>query len=119
MLKRTIGGVEVGEIGLGCMGMSWAYGAPDDDESLRVLARSLEIGVNHWDTADLYGAGDNERLLSTALKGKRDQIFLATKFGNVYDRSLTTHQDQVQKNAAWIVDGTPENASTFPFNAFR
>lgn len=110
MHTRTIGGVEVGEIGLGCMGMSWAYGAPNDEESLRVLARSLEIGVNHWDTADLYGAGDNEKLLSGALKGKRDQVFLATKFGNVYDRKLTSHQDQVEKNASWIVDGTPAYA---------
>jgi aryl-alcohol dehydrogenase-like predicted oxidoreductase len=90
------------------MGMSWAYGAPSDSESLQVLARSLELGVTHWDTADLYGAGDNEKLLAQALKGKRDQVFLATKFGNVYDRSLTTHQDQVAKDAPWIVDGTPE-----------
>jgi len=110
MQQRTIGGVRVGEIGLGCMGMSWAYGAPNDEESLKVLARSLEIGVNHWDTADLYGAGDNEKLLANALKGKREQVFLATKFGNVYDRTLTSHQDQVQKEAPWIVDGTPAYA---------
>ncbi len=90
------------------MGMSWAYGAPNDQESLQVLARSIELGVNHWDTADLYGAGENEKLLSTALKGTRDKVFLATKFGNVYDRSITSHQDQVAKNAPWIVDGTPE-----------
>jgi aryl-alcohol dehydrogenase-like predicted oxidoreductase len=108
MQQRTIGGSQVGEIGLGCMGMSWAYGAPNDQESLQVLARSIELGVNHWDTADLYGAGENEKLLSTALKGTRDKVFLATKFGNVYDRSITSHQDQVAKNAPWIVDGTPE-----------
>lgn len=88
--------------------MSWAYGAPDDAESYRVLDRALDLGVTHWDTADLYGAGQNERLLSKALKGKRDKVFLATKFGNVYDRTLTTHQDLVTAQAGWIVDGTPE-----------
>lgn len=107
MKTRTIAGQEVGAIGLGCMGMSWAYGEPNDAESLQVLDRALELGVNHWDTADLYGAGENEKLLSQKLKTRRSDVFLATKFGNVYDRSLTTHQDQVQANAGWIVDGTP------------
>ncbi|CAN5685259.1 aldo/keto reductase [soil metagenome] len=110
MKTRTIGDREVGRIGLGCMGMSFAYGPADENESLGTLARSLEIGVDHWDTADLYGAGENEKLLAKALKGKRDQVFLATKFVNVYDRALTTHQDQVQAGAQWIVDGTPEYA---------
>ncbi|RYG86629.1 aldo/keto reductase, partial [bacterium] len=110
MKTRNIGDRSVGEIGLGCMGMSYAYGQPDDPSSLAVLARSLEIGVDHWDTADMYGAGENEKLLAKALPGVRDQVFLATKFGNVYDRSLTSHQDQVQANAGWIVDGTPEYA---------
>jgi aryl-alcohol dehydrogenase-like predicted oxidoreductase len=108
MKKRTIAGRQVGAIGLGCMGMSWAYGAGDREGGLATLARALEIGVDHWDTADLYGAGENETLLSEALKGHRDEVFLATKFGNVYDRTLTTHQDQVQANAGWIVDGTPQ-----------
>ena len=108
MKQRKIGDVSVGEIGLGCMGMSFAYGAPDDAESLLVLARALELGVSHWDTADMYGAGQNEKLLSHALKNCRDQVFLATKFANVYDRSITSHQDQVSANAPWIIDGTPE-----------
>lgn len=107
MKTRRIGDREVGRIGLGCMGMSWAYGEPDNDESLRVLARALELGMNHWDTADLYGAGANETLLAQALKGNRDRVYLATKFGNVFDRTLTSHQDQVAANANWIVDGTP------------
>lgn len=110
MKTRTIGDREVGRIGLGCMGMSFAYGPADENESLGTLDRSLEIGVDHWDTADLYGAGENEKLLAKALKGKRDRVFLATKFVNVYDRSLTSHQDQVEANAPWIVDGTPEYA---------
>lgn len=108
MKTTKINNNPVGVVGLGCMGMSWAYGSPDNETSLKVLDRALELGVNHWDTADLYGAGENEKLLSEALKGKRDKVFLATKFGNVFDRSLTTHQDQVSADAPWIVDGTPQ-----------
>jgi aryl-alcohol dehydrogenase-like predicted oxidoreductase len=110
MKPRTIGNQSIGEIGLGCMGMSYAYGKANDEESLQVLSRALEIGVNHWDTADMYGAGDNERLLAKSLKSNRDKVFLATKFGNVTDRTLTTHQDLVDAEAGWIVDGTPEYA---------
>ena len=109
MKLRTIGTDSVGRIGLGCMGMSWAYSKPDpSDESLAVLERALELGVNHWDTADLYGAGENEKLIGPTVKRLRDKIFLATKFGNVYDRTLTAHQDLVEQNVPWIVDGTPD-----------
>jgi len=110
MKQGTIGNQTVGALGLGCMGMSWAYGPGDPEGGLATLIRALELGVNHWDTADLYGSGDNEKLLAQALKGRRDDVFLATKFGNVYDRSLTSHQDLVEANAGWIVDGTPEYA---------
>ncbi|MBS1717426.1 MAG: aldo/keto reductase [Armatimonadetes bacterium] len=108
MKHRTIGLDSVGEIGLGCMGMSWAYGSPDDAESIRTLNRALELGINFWDTADVYGSGKNEELLSKVLKDRRDDVFLATKFGNVFDRAMTSHQDLVAANAPWIVDGTPE-----------
>ncbi len=110
MDQRRIGDDLVGEIGLGCMGMSFAYGPADEQESLRVLDRALELGVNHWDTADLYGMGANEELLAKALVGRRDDVFLATKFGNVFDRSMTSHQDLVAAEAGWIVDGTPAYA---------
>ncbi|RYG34681.1 aldo/keto reductase [bacterium] len=110
MKPLTLAGREVGRIGLGCMGMSFAYGPSDPNDSAATLARALELGVNSWDTADMYGAGENEKLLAKALKGRREQVFLATKFVNVYDRTLTTHQDQVAANAGWIVDGTPEYA---------
>lgn len=110
MIQRRIGERSVGAIGLGCMGMSWLYGKPDNDESQRVLLRALELGVNHWDTADVYGEGENEKLLSTVLKDRRKDVFLATKFGNVYDPRMTAHQDQVEGGVGWIVDGTSEYA---------
>ena len=108
MKQRLIGGTLVGDIGLGCMGMSPVYGPVDDDESLRVLDRAIELGCNFWDTADVYGGGHNERLLGKALKKHRGKVFLATKVGNVVDRALTSHQDQVQASVSWIIDGTPE-----------
>ena len=108
MRTRTIAGRQVGEIGLGCMGMSAFYTGGDRNESLAVLDRALELGCDFWDTADMYGAGENERLLAEPLRTRRSEVFLATKFGNVYDRSLTSYQDRVTANAPWIIDGTPE-----------
>ncbi|HVZ24754.1 MAG TPA: aldo/keto reductase [Sediminibacterium sp.] len=78
-------GLTASQLGLGCMGMSEFYGAGDDAESLRVLDRSLELGINFWDTADIYGPFTNEILVGKALQGKRDRITLATKFGIVRD----------------------------------
>lgn len=108
MQQRMIGGRRVGALGLGCMGMSWLYGTVDKAEALRTLSRALELGVDFWDTADVYGAGENETLISEVLKPNRASIFLSTKFGNVFDKSLTSHQDQVTAERGWIVDGTPE-----------
>lgn len=72
---------ELSAVGLGCMGMSFAYGPANEKESMATLDRALELGVNFLDTADVYGNGANEELLSRILKEKRDKIFLATKFG--------------------------------------
>jgi aryl-alcohol dehydrogenase-like predicted oxidoreductase len=83
MQKRKLGtqGLEVAALGLGCMGMSWAYGPADDAESIRVLHRALDLGVNFWDTAETYGPFKNEALLGSALKGKaRESVIIATKF---------------------------------------
>ncbi len=81
MNTTHLGDLEVSAQGLGCMGMSHAYGQRDDDESIATLHRALELGVTFWDTADVYGAGDNERLLSGVLADHRDEVTLATKFG--------------------------------------
>ena len=107
MKTRIIGGRAVGEIGLGCMGMTHAYGSPNNEESLRVLDRALELGVDLWDTADIYGPRTNEELLGQALKGRRDQVFLSTKCGIVYDPAMSSHADAKAEGAAYLVDGTP------------
>jgi aryl-alcohol dehydrogenase-like predicted oxidoreductase len=87
MKRRTLGrgGLSVSEIGLGCMGMSDFYGPHDDRESLRTLDRALELGVDFWDTSDAYGPFTNEELLGRFLKGRRNRVVLATKFGIVRD----------------------------------
>ncbi len=74
------GGPEVGVQGLGCMGMSFAYGPTDADASRATLERALELGVTLYDTADAYGAGENERFLSPFFKAHRDEVVIATKF---------------------------------------
>jgi aryl-alcohol dehydrogenase-like predicted oxidoreductase len=85
MRKRRLGtgGPEVSAIGLGCMGMSEFYGSGDEQESIATINHALDQGVCFLDTADMYGSGRNEELVGRAIKGRRDDVFLATKFGNV------------------------------------
>lgn len=101
MKTRRLGrnGPEVSAIGLGCMGMSAFYGATDKTQSLQTLDRALELGVDFFDTAEMYGPYLNEELLGEAFAGRRDRIFLATKFGIGYNADRT----------ALKVDGSPAN----------
>jgi aryl-alcohol dehydrogenase-like predicted oxidoreductase len=83
MQYRNLGktGEKLSAVGLGCMGMSHAYGQMDDEESIATLHRALDLGINFWDTADIYGNGRNEELISKVLVPNRDKVFIATKFG--------------------------------------
>lgn len=85
MKRRELGscGLTVSQIGLGCSGMSGSYGVPDDAESLRTIHRAIELGVTLFDTSDAYGAGKNEALVAEGIKGRRDGLVIATKFGNI------------------------------------
>ena len=80
-------GIQLSAIGLGCMGMNHAYGMPDDAASITTLKKSIEFGINFWDTADMYAAGRNEELIAKVLKSNRQKIFIATKFGFHNDAS--------------------------------
>jgi aryl-alcohol dehydrogenase-like predicted oxidoreductase len=104
MKTARLGDLEVARIGLGAMGMSHGYtgAGTDDDESIRTIHRALDLGVNFIDTAEIYGPYINEELVGRAIKGRRDDVVLATKFG------LVSHAGA----GPWNLDSTPANVAT-------
>ena len=94
-------GLEVSAQGLGCMGMTWAYGAGDEQAGLETINRALELGVTFLDTAEVYGPYTNERLVGQAIAGRRDQVEIATKFGFIFDPD--------DSYGSRGLDGSPEN----------
>jgi aryl-alcohol dehydrogenase-like predicted oxidoreductase len=92
------------------MGMSWAYGGTDDNESVRTIHRALELGINFLDTAEIYGPHTNEQLVGSAIKGRRDKVFLATKFG--IDRSSPSGANGRPDNVRKSLDGSLQRLGT-------
>lgn len=98
MKHRKLASLEVSAIGLGCMGMSEFYGSHDDAQSIATIRRALDLGVNFLDTADMYGPFTNEQLVGHAIRGRRDEVVLATKFGN-----------ERNPDGSWVgINGRPE-----------
>ncbi|MFJ2988681.1 aldo/keto reductase [Collimonas sp. NPDC087041] len=110
--KLGSGGLSVSAMGLGCMGMSTAYGAADEAESIATLHRALELGITFFDTAEQYGPYENEKLLGRAFKGRRHEVVLATKFGFKIENGATTGVTSELSHIRQAVEGSLRRLGT-------
>jgi aryl-alcohol dehydrogenase-like predicted oxidoreductase len=115
MEQRQLGsqGLMVSARGLGCMGMSWAYGPRDDAESVATIHEAIDRGVTFFDTAEVYGPYENEKLLGRALQGQRDRVFIATKFGfQITPEGKTAGTDSRPEHVRAVVDASLQRLGT-------
>lgn len=114
MEQRKLGtqGLVVSAMGLGCMGMSWAYGRGDENESIRVIHRSLALGATFLDTAEMYGPFDNEKLVGKAVQGRRSSVVIATKFGFKFENGKVIGTDSTPANVKRVAEASLQRLGT-------
>jgi aryl-alcohol dehydrogenase-like predicted oxidoreductase len=108
MKQRTLGtqGLTVSELGLGCMGMTYAYGAADETEAIATIHRAIDLGITFLDTAEIYGPFTNEELVGRAIAGRRDQVVVATKFGFVFGEGIPRGLDGSPQNVKRVAEAS-------------